>query len=321
MSDDELPLATVVARRYYLDNQSKVEIAAALELSRFKVARLLDLARDSGIVTITINDVGTVHRDLGAALRQRFGLRRAVVVGTVGGDDGHVRRQLGRAAAELLAEITGPGDVLGIGWARSVLEMAGHLNGITLRRVVQLTGALARPDVEINAPELVHAVARRAQARSSVIYAPMIASDAATAAAFARQPQIADTIRHFDEVTVAVMGVGGWTPPSSTLHDACTPAERELARRARVRADLSGVLLDELGHAVHAPLRERIIAITPGQLRRVPEVIAIAYGQEKVPAARAAIRGGYLNTLVTHTAFAEHLLNNRTAGEDPGPAG
>jgi DNA-binding transcriptional regulator LsrR (DeoR family) len=44
------------------------------------------------------------------------------------------------------------------------------------------------------------------------------------------------------------------------------------------------------------------------QLRRIPEVIAIAYGQEKVSAARAALGGGYIDALVTHTAFAEHLL-------------
>ena len=50
----DLALATTVARRYYLDDRSKIEIAAELKLSRFKVARLLELARSSGIIRISI---------------------------------------------------------------------------------------------------------------------------------------------------------------------------------------------------------------------------------------------------------------------------
>lgn len=79
-------------------------------------------------------------------------------------------------------------------------------------------------------------------------------------------------------------------------------------RAIGVHADLSGVLLDARGAAVETPLSGRIIGITAGQLRRIPDVIGIAYGPDKVSAAPAAIRGGYLNGLVTHTEFAQHLL-------------
>ena len=47
-------LATRVARRYYVDEHSKLQIAAELGISRFKVARLLELAGARGIVSITI---------------------------------------------------------------------------------------------------------------------------------------------------------------------------------------------------------------------------------------------------------------------------
>ncbi len=305
---DETVMATRVARRFFLDDRSKSEIAAEFGVSRFKVARLLDFARTSGLVSITITGPGTVDLALGDRLRERFGLRHAVVVSTSTGDDATVRGQLGEVAATLLAEIATPEDVLGLGWSRAVLEMATHLRGLTVGRVVQLTGALTRPDVEVSATELVRDVARRAGAPSSVFYAPMIVSDAAAARALARQEQLVDAFARFDTVTKAVIGVGGWNPPSSTLYDALTGPERELVRRSRVHADLSGVLLDADGRPVATALGRRIIAINPHQLRRIPEVIGIAYGREKVSAARAALRGGYLDALVTHTAFAEDLL-------------
>ena len=84
---DELVLATRVARRYFLDNRSKLEIADEFAISRFKVARLLDVARDKGIVTITITGPGALDAELSEALRRRFGLDHAIVVSTSPGDD------------------------------------------------------------------------------------------------------------------------------------------------------------------------------------------------------------------------------------------
>ena len=55
----QLVLTASVARRYYLDGRSKIEIASEFGLSRFKVARLLDDARASGLVRIEIVHPGT----------------------------------------------------------------------------------------------------------------------------------------------------------------------------------------------------------------------------------------------------------------------
>src|SRR6266545_4716081 len=256
-------------------------------MTRFKVARLLEVARTSGMVRITVVRAGSLELDLSEELRERFGLRHAVVVNTTRGNDAQTRDQVGEVAAELLSEITTADDVLGIGWARVVLAMAAKLRGLRADRIVQLTGALTRPDVEASSVEVVRSVAQRARAESSVFYAPMIVSDVETAQGLLRQEQVADAVARFDALSLA---------------------ERDLMRRGGVHADLSGVLLDAHGDAVETPLSGRIIAITASQLRRIPEVIGIAYGVHKVSAAHAAIRGGYLHTLVTHTDFAQQLL-------------
>src|SRR2546430_13384582 len=48
----EVVLAARVARQFYLEGVSKVDIADRLGISRFRVARLLDSARDAGMVRI-----------------------------------------------------------------------------------------------------------------------------------------------------------------------------------------------------------------------------------------------------------------------------
>ena len=97
-----LALAALVARRYYLDERSKVEIAGELGLSRFKIARLLETARDSGLVRIEIGHPGLIDVGLAAQIMDRFGLRHAVVVDTPEDHLDLLRRQLGQVAAELL---------------------------------------------------------------------------------------------------------------------------------------------------------------------------------------------------------------------------
>lgn len=304
----EMVTAARVARRHYFDKWSKVQIAAELGMSRFEVARLLDRARASGIVTITVVGAGSVDLDLSEQVRRHFGLRHAVVVHTTRGSDAQIRDQIGQGAAALLSEISTPEDVLGIGWARIVLAMVANLDHLKARRIVQLTGALTRPEVDASAPEVVRNVARQVGAESSVFYAPMVVSDVQTAQALYRQEQLASAMTHFDTVSKAVVGVGGWNPPHSTLYDALTADEQAMMLRSGVHADLSGVLLDARGDAIDTPLTGRLIAITAHQLRRIPEVIALAYGLDKVSAAHAALQGGYLQGLVTHTEFAEQLL-------------
>ena len=76
MDDDgpaELVMLAAVARRHYLQNQSKVEIADELGISRFKVARMLESARERGLVRIEIVRQGSLDVDLSARLQQRFG--------------------------------------------------------------------------------------------------------------------------------------------------------------------------------------------------------------------------------------------------------
>lgn len=304
----QLVLTASIARRYYMDGRSKSDIADEFALSRFKVARLLDVARTSGLVRIEIGYAGVLDVGLSAQVKDTFNLQHAVVIDTPDDDEVSLRDQVGRAAADLLTEIVTEADVLGLGWARSLMSMHAALTRLAPCAVVQLTGALSRPDVDDSSIELVRKVARIANGPAFYFYAPMIVPDATSAATLLRQPEVARAVERFASVTKAVVGIGGWDPPHSTVYDAISPAERTSLRELGVRADVSGVLLDADGEAVRAPLTDRIIGVRAAQLRKMPEVIAIAYGVEKAPAARAAILGGYVTGLVTHTQFARALL-------------
>ena len=96
----ELVLAARVARQYYLEGVSKVDIADRLGISRFRVARLLDSARDAGMIRIEIGlPGGSLDAALSAELCAAFGLREAFVFSFPDDEQTLLRQRLGEAAA------------------------------------------------------------------------------------------------------------------------------------------------------------------------------------------------------------------------------
>lgn len=303
-----LALAATAARRFYLEGASKSEIAAELGLSRFKVARMLEWARTSGLVRIELHYQGEIDLDLSVRLATKYGLRRCLVIDSPENDDALLRANLGRVAAGLLTEIVDRNDVFGLAWSRTLMEMRTALTALAPCAVVQLTGALWRPDVDEASSELVRDVARIANGPAFYFYAPMIVSEPDTARSLRAQTEVAQAIERFGELTKAIVTIGAWAPGQSTVVDVISTGEYEHHERLGACAELCGIQLDSEGNVLTTALSERIIGIEAEELRAVPEIIAIAYGTPKAQAVRAAIRGGFVTSLITHGSLARELL-------------
>jgi DNA-binding transcriptional regulator LsrR (DeoR family) len=304
----ELVLAARVARQYYLEGISKVDIADRLGISRFRVARLLDSARDAGMIRIEIGlPGGSLDAALSAELCSAFGLREAFVFSFPDDEQTLLRQRLGEAAGQALMDLIKPGDVLGMSWSRTLGGLAAALTQFPPCPIVQLTGAVPPPDGR-DLLDLVRSVARVGGGPAHTFYAPMILDDAQTAAAVRRQGDVAEAFGLLPSVTIAVVAIGAWAPGHSTIFDAVTPAERDDLAALGVRAELAGVFIGADGRPVATPLDRRMI-VTPGPvLERIPFVLAVAWGVPKSAAVRAAIRGGFVHGLVTHASLARALL-------------
>jgi DNA-binding transcriptional regulator LsrR (DeoR family) len=192
-------------------------------------------------------------------------------------------------------------------WARSLSGLAAALTELPPCPIVQLTGAVPPPDGR-DLLDLVRSLARIGGGTAHVFYAPMIVDDAQTAAVIRRQAVVADALALVPSVTLAMVAIGAWAPGLSTIYDACSPSERDAIAQLGVCAEMAGVFLGEDGRPVETALDSRMI-VTPGSaLARIPSVIAVAYGVSKSVAVRAAIRGGMIHGLVTHSSLARALL-------------
>ncbi len=304
-------LTTVLAcRRYYLDGASKSEIATELGVSRFKVARMLERARRDGIVRIDIVPLPDLDLDLADELARLHGIRGAVVVRASGWAGDLELAQLGRAAAALLGDVLEAGDVLGISWGRTLHALVEQLPRLPACSVVQLVGSVPTIQLEVNSLELVRRLAERATGPVFPLHVPLLVGSAEMADALATDSMASATLAKFDLLTRAVVGIGSWVPGASTIRAALSDADARAVDAAGGVADIASIVLDAEGTEVRAAgLPERCIAIREDQLRRVPDVIAIAGGTDKVPAIRAALRSGLVHRLVTDEAAARLLVD------------
>lgn len=304
------------ARRYYLDDASKVAIAEELDISRFKVARLLEEARDQGIVRIDVVDPGAGCEHLERRLRDAFGLAHAVVVDVEELETDAAQDELARRGADLMRRLAQPTDVIGLPWSRMVAKAVRHFDGLPPVPIVQLSGALDLPAYESSPVDVVRDAARLTGGEPRVFYAPLVADDAAAAAVIRAQASVAGTLDDAKHCSLALVGVGGWSSGESTLFDLASDGERDDLVRLQVVGEIAGSLFDVTGAPVHAGLTARLVSMRPDDLRLITHVVALSHGRARAAAVAAGIRGGYLTSIVVDTPLAQELLAQHTEAAD-----
>lgn len=305
MGADELFQRAVIARRYYLEGRTRVEIAEEFGLSRFKVARMLEEALESGMVEITIHDPGSIDVALSTELQRKYGLQHAYAVAAESKNTDDRVEAVAKAMAELLQSILHDGDVIGVDCGRTMTRIAPHLSALPKCDVVQLTGLAG--GLTSNGADLTRRISEVTGGKSWPLYAPYVVADARTAASLAKTPQIEAAFANHDRITCALVSVGGWNSDASQVYTSLAEDEATALYREGVRAETCGLLLDANGRRV-AGLDERRMGITEDGLRAIPTVVAISAGTAKIEATKAVLRSGMVSAIVTDTEIAAAVL-------------
>ncbi len=277
-------------------------------LLRRTTARLIDEAVEAGLVRFQIDETGEIDAQLSDRLRRKYALRNALILAGPDLPCSALFEPLGRAAASLLEEILTDGCVLGVAWGRTLAATAKAISRLPKISVVQVAGGLTTLEFPQNSADLVSRMAAAGDGTAYPIFLPMWVEDASLVKRLRTEPSVAQVLERYDRIDVLVSGIGSWNPPVSCLHDAFSKAWKRQVLAAGVRADLCATLIDDSGGVVPSPLDKLGLALNAKQIRRIPERVAIAGGQEKASAILAALKGNWITTLVTDAGVARRLL-------------
>jgi DNA-binding transcriptional regulator LsrR (DeoR family) len=305
-SDD---LVTVAAWLYYHEGLKQEEVARRLGLSRVKVTRLLARARAEGVVRFVLTRPLPETFRLAEALRERYGLADAVVVPAATTAEATLDA-LGAAGADYLAARLRPGMRVGLGWSTTVGRMAPYLR--RLRRVegcsvVELAGSFLG---QANPYAISGPLATALGCGLEALPVPVLVESPAARAALLSEARIAAALAAGRSSDLAVVGLGQVGPQTTTVRTGMVrPEEMALIEKAGAVGDVLMRFFDAAGRPVRTPLDERVMAVGWEDFLQIPHRVAMAAGAAKLPAIRAALRGGLFHALLTDEATAERLLH------------
>ena len=307
----ESQLMTRAAWLYYVGGLNQEATSVRMGLTRARVNRLLQQARETGLVAITIDqrDVGLLPVE--DAIRREYGLDHCIATPALGltpaqtaanGDLAEFPlRAVGSAAASFLRDALAgkPDAVVGTGWGRTLAQMVRHMAGVRARqaRFISLMGSLTANSA-FNPFEVVQSLAQTTGAEGFFLPVPFIADSAADRAVLYSQRAVVTTLELARYADFAMISVGELTEGSLLRKQEMISAE-ELAslHRAGAVGDTNGIFFDTDGQPVDHPLNTRTLAVGFEDLRRAHTVV-LSFGVEKVDATRALLRSGVPKGLI-----------------------
>jgi len=307
-SDERLRLA---ARLYYIDGMAQAEVARLTNVSQAKVSRLLALARERGIVRITVADYDPRQRSLEARLNKELGLEIAIVVRTLDELNANdLRRSVGHFGASAVQELIRPKDVIALAGGRTIRELVEHLPEASNRAVtvVQAMGSVDSNISEFDAQEVGRVLAQRLGGSFLAFNTPAFIPEKRTRDALLGLEQLRGIQTSLSRSDMALVGIG--TLANSVFVERGVigaEAVTELTEAGAV-GEICGRFIDVAGKECATSWRDQVMSVDVAQLRRIPRVIGVVSGSDRSSAILAAIRGGLLKGLVIDEAGANALL-------------
>lgn len=305
--DYEEILMVKTAWYYYLENMTQQEISDLLGITRIRVIRLLEKARNSGVVQFQIRHDSVQRMEIERRLVKQYGLTDAFVVPTNPKEE-EINETIAKGAAMYIAGRIGENDFINLGYGDTPGRLINHLATIAEHPIscVSLTGGVSY--------YLPNARSNIFNAKLYLMPTPLVASSKEMAAAMRKEASVTEISRMIGLSSLTVVGIGGMGDSATILKEGILSKNDFLLLQMQgAVGDVLSHFIDKDGNLVETPIEERLISTPLSVLREMENVIAVAAGTEKVEAIRAVLNGGYLNVLITDEATAASLVDSSGA--------
>ncbi len=297
-----------VAYYYYKVGLTQEEIAKKMLMSRQRVNRILKKCTELGIVKITIQGYQETHIELEAELEKRYNLKEVIITDI----EGNLYDELGMAANHFLMNILQDGDIVGFSRGRAMSAMIDTMENVEKKNitVTQLVGGCNESDTNISSDDIVRRCAEKWNTKPCFLYAPIIVSNRKLKESMIQDSFFAEAYKVIQSCTIAVVGIGDIMNKPLFLQKS-TVMEDEYTALLEKHAigEICTHYFDKNGNAVKSSIDDRVIAVNLPSYKKIPVRIGVAGGKEKHEVVLGAIRGGYINVLVTDLDTALALSN------------
>jgi DNA-binding transcriptional regulator LsrR (DeoR family) len=309
------PLLLVkICHAYYRDHLTMAEVGARFSLSRHKVSRMLQEAEEVGVVRIDIRSPSGQASNVERAVEAGLGIKTCVIASVERNlAPEEIKRRTCAVGAEFLREIIQDNGAIGIGWGSTTFELVNQFEPSNLpgAQVIQITGGNKRISHLFDCQEVTRRLAEKLGTTPLLLHAPGIVDRKETRDLLLGESSIADIIKLFPILDMAIVGIGSLVPAEASMllsSGYVGVPEQAALKRAGAVGDVFSYFVNAAGDVVKTELYDRLIAIGLDDLKRIPTRIGVATGPIKAKAVVAAARGGFVNTVILDSLLAGAVL-------------
>lgn len=297
---------------YYVAGNTQDEIAEKLGVSRQSAQRLVSLAVSEKLVKVRVDHPIGRCMDLASELQQRFSLVSCDVVPTDPSAPDLLAGIGIAAAAEIERVLKRPEpQIIALGTGRALRAGVEQVSRMSCpqHRIVSLLGN-TMTDGSATPYNATIAMADRVGAPHYPYPLPVLAADEAERETLRNLSSARASLALCEQADLVLVGIGQMDDSAPILADGfVTPAEMTALRERGAVGEITCWVYDRQGRFIDSDLGRRVTSAPLPAATDRRRVIAVAAGQSKVPAMRAALEGRLVNSLITSEATAAAVLS------------
>lgn len=300
-----------VSSMYYNDGWTQAQIAEKLGVSRPVISKLLQRAKDEGIVKVYIKDESVHTVELERKLERYFDLADVVVVPNNGLTGEMAKREVGQAGANYISNNLKDVKSIGVSWGETLASLVQEYPFERREEVtvVPLEGGMGVKQVQIHANQLASELAKKLHSTCTYLYAPAIVETEELQDRLMGMQDVQTVLESGRNVDIALIGIGN-PFASSTLMKLGYLQEDNLAHLREVGAvgDIGYRFFNEDGQPINNSLNKKVIGISLEEFKSIKKVIAVVEGEHKVESILGALKGKFIDVLITDELTASAIL-------------
>jgi len=303
-----------VSRYCYKEGLTQKQIAAKENLSRSQISRLLERARELGIVRISLHLPSEFDAsELSESIQKGLGLKKVIVAPVTSNDnndDSRITKAIAIAAAEYLSEIMPEYKTVGIGWGRTIYETSHQLsytNGNSSLYLVPLIGMSGddNPNLQINA--IIDRFCEKLRCRGLFTNIPTI-RDKNLPLTKLEQVRLSNLKSLWEELDMAIIGLGSPPDKSQTIISEFSDEYIGKITNKGICGDILAQFFYPDGEIYDINDSYDHVSFDIRKLKEVKSVICLAGGVEKVNGIVTAAKSGFIKTLITDSITARLIF-------------
>lgn len=314
-NEERKNIAITVAKMYYIHGESQEQIAVATGMSRSNISRILRKCIQDGVVEIVVHDTISENAQLAHKLKMLFGLKDVIIVPAAATPD-RQSRMAGERVALYLMNVLEDGMTFGVARGRACyytgrsLQNTRHIHVDTL----QLQGAVSELATMDESSGLISLFASKLNGKGFVLNASLMVKSSLTKIDIMNSDMMRAIRQKYTELGAALFEIERPTfyANQRTGVGPLTKADVLQLSEIGVTASVCGHYYNLNGSPYNAGIHDRVIAVEPALLRKVPYAIGISTGRHSLNATLSILRARLVNVLVVDENLAQQLESSQT---------